>query len=150
MTKSQFEVQYLMMRNIKEMITSLLMFVAALFVTIIAPSLLLRYLYAGQQLLEEPKLLEYIPLLSAIIASLYFIYAIVGCLIRSNKIKHLMSQVDMMSDLDVDAQLNEAEIAELESIVDEAIAKKKPTAKTAKKSASKRSSQKKTVKKAKK
>jgi len=146
MTKNQFQVQYLMMKNSKEMLTSLVMFVAALFVTIIAPSLLLRYVYAGQQLMEEPKLMEYIPLVSAIVASLYFIYAIVGCLIRSNKIKLLMNQVDMMSDLDVEASLNEDEIAELESIVDKAIAKKQPARQAVKKTSTK-SSVKKTVSK---
>ena len=133
MTKNQFQVQYLMMKNNKEMLTSLLMFVAALFVTIIAPSLLLRYVYAGQQLLVEPKLMEYIPLVSAVVACLYFVYAIVGCLIRSRKIKLLMNQVEMMSDLDVTAGLNEDEISELEAIVDEAIAKKKPIRKVARK-----------------
>jgi len=142
MNRAQFQVQYLMMKNTKEMITSLLLFVAALFLTAIAPSLLLRYVYAGQQLLAEPKLLEYIPLVSSLVASLYFIYAVVGCIIRSNKIKHLMNEVEMMSDLDIDSELSEVEIAELESIVDEAITKKKPAIKAGRKAGVKTASKK--------
>ena len=126
-----------MMKSIKEVLASLLLFLAALFLTAIAPSLLLRYVYAGQQLLAEPKLLEYIPLGSFVIAILFFIYSLVGCLIRSRTIKQLMSNLELMGDVDVSTQLTEKEIAELESIVDDAIAQKKPAKKSTRKVARK-------------
>ena len=109
--------------NIYMILVSLLLFMAALFSTAILPQILLRYLYAGQKLTAEPKLLEMIPLVSFGIATLYFLYALVVTTLREMKIKRMKTN-DCQHDRETDADLSDSELAELEAIVDEAISSK--------------------------
>ena len=118
----------LRMSNIYMMLVSLTLFVAALFVTAILPSLLLRYVYAGQQLLAEPKALEYIPLVSFAIATLYFIYALIATTLSEIKIRRIINH-DCYPQAD-EAELTDSELTELEAMVDAAIAEKSNNTKT--------------------
>ena len=135
--------------NIYMVLVSMLLFVAALFMTAILPSLLIRYLYAGgQNLLTEPKLLEYIPLVSFSIATVYFVYVVVAITLNEMKIKRMVANGESHRNMEVDTELTESELMELEAIVDEAIAEKaKPRKKSAtrKKTTSKKTTARKTT-----
>lgn len=92
-TSLQFQVQYLRQQSTQRMLESLTLFVGALFVTALLPSLLVRYVYAGQPLLEQPPLLDVIPVVSFIIATFYFIFVVAGNIMREMKIRQLETQL---------------------------------------------------------
>lgn len=119
MTSTQFQIQALRQKSLYQMMVSLVMFVAALFMTAILPSLLLRYVYAGQQLLAEPKALEMIPLISFAAAAVYFIYVIIACARREMEIARLMREVELVEADVID--LPDSEVKRLEEIVDSAL-----------------------------
>jgi flagellar biosynthesis protein FliQ len=89
----EFQVEQLRARNLQRTLESLLVFILAIFVSALLPSLLVRYLYAGQQLFEEPQLLQYIPVVSFVIGVAYFIYAVVTNLMREMKATRLERQM---------------------------------------------------------
>lgn len=92
-TTLAFQVQYLRQQSTQRMIEALTLFVGALFITALLPSLLVRYVYAGQPLLEQPPLLDVIPVVSFIIAVFYFIFAVAGNIMREMKIRGLEAQL---------------------------------------------------------
>jgi hypothetical protein len=79
------------------MLTSIAVLLASLISTAILPTLLIRYMYAGQQLFEQPALLEYIPVVSFVIGMGYFVYAVVSNLMRSMHIANLEKQMELDS-----------------------------------------------------
>jgi hypothetical protein len=80
------------------MTTSIAVLLASLITIAILPTLLIRYLYAGQQLFEQPALLEYIPVASFVIGMGYFLYAVVTNFMRSQQISRLEKQLEMDGD----------------------------------------------------
>lgn len=80
------------------MTTSIAVLLASLIAIAILPTLLIRYLYAGQQLFEQPMLLEYIPVVSFVIGMGYFLYAVVSNFMRSQQISRLEKQLEMDGD----------------------------------------------------
>ncbi len=76
------------------MIESIAVFVFALFVAILLPSLLIRYVYADQQLFEQPKVIEYIPVASFAVGTVFFLYAILTNLSRLKQIKALERELE--------------------------------------------------------
>lgn len=70
----------------------------ALMSVAILPSLLLRYLYADQQLFEQPALLEYIPVAAFVISLAYFVAALWGNKRREKQIKQMIVDMEMMAD----------------------------------------------------
>lgn len=88
-----FKVSQLRSKNQIAMTTAVAVMVAALFITALLPSLMVRYYYAGQQLLQEPVLLQYIPLVSFIIGVGYFLFALVTNLLRAKRANYLENQI---------------------------------------------------------
>lgn len=94
MTKApQTELDQLRMVSIQRSIESISMFVLALFISAILPSLLFRYLYADAALTEQPKILEYIPVAAFVLGVGFFAFAMVGNIMREKKIKMLLKEV---------------------------------------------------------
>lgn len=87
-------------KNQTTMITAVAVLVASLFVTAILPTLLLRYVYAGQ-LFEQPMLLEYIPVVSFVVGVGYFLVSVVGNAMRALRIMKLEKEM-MMDDCGCD------------------------------------------------
>jgi len=71
---------------------------AAIIAIAILPTLLLRYMYDATTLLEQPKLLEYIPVVSVVIATFYFIRALIGNMKREKELNGLMMEMELMND----------------------------------------------------
>lgn len=93
-----FKIQQLRMKNQTAMVSSIALIVFALFVSAILPSLLVRYVYAEQQLFEQPALLEYIPVASFLLGVGYFIYAVIANFMREKRAKYLEMEMEMMGD----------------------------------------------------
>ena len=100
MTKSVSQVQLENMRlmSVQRVIESISVFVLALFVSAILPSLLYRYVYASASLTESPVVLEYIPLVAFVGAVGYFVFAMVDNLMREKKMRSIMQEMVMMGD----------------------------------------------------
>lgn len=93
-----FQVQQLRAVNLQRTIESLVVFILGLFVSALLPSILIRYVYANQQLFEQPPLLDYIPLVSFVVAIGYFIYTVLTNLMREAQAKRLERQAWAMAD----------------------------------------------------
>jgi len=85
----QFQVRYLRAISSQRMLEATTVFLAALFVSALLPSLLIRYAYAGQTLFEQPPILDVIPVVSFVIAIGYFLFAVVGNVMREMQIRRL-------------------------------------------------------------
>lgn len=87
MTESniQFQINQLRQKNQVKALEAIAVFLLALFVTAILPSLLIQYVYANQQLFEQPLVLELIPTVSFIVATAFFIYVAVTNWMREAK-----------------------------------------------------------------
>lgn len=162
---SHSKVKKLLLVNQQKNMESIMVFVAAIFTYLLLPQLLIRYVYADQQLLEVPPALEYIPVGVFAIAIIHFIYVLLSNILRTKQITKLEQHSEKNSccggscvcgseDADMESMLDPEELAELERIVDEVLEspkKKKNTKAAAKKSAvksktaSKKTSKKKSV-----
>lgn len=90
-----FKVSQLRAKNQNIMLTAVTVIVAALFVAALLPSLLVQYIYAGQQLFAQPLLLQYIPLVCFSVGIAYFLFAIVGNLFRAKRANYLEKQMEL-------------------------------------------------------
>lgn len=146
-SSTQFEIQQLRMLNQQKLLEAIVVLFTAIFVTALLPSLLLEYLYADQVLTEAPPLLRYLPLVAFAAGILYDIYVFASNMARSRRITELESISPSTESMMMDESNDEAEMKELEALVDQALAdqSKKPTkaARAAKRGTSKKKSQKK-------
>lgn len=157
---TEFKIQQLRTKNLTAAVESIAMVTGAVVANMLAPQLLLKYVYTDTSaMLEAPAIFTYFPLVTYTIALAYFIYAMVGNFMRNRKAAVLEQELlltggycDDCGDCsncencqhDGGEDISEDELKELERIVDEAL---KPSGKSAKKTA--KPSKKKTVKKAK-
>lgn len=88
-TSLHFQIEQLRGKNTLKTLESIAVFMLALVVALFLPSLLARYVYAGQQLFEQPKSIEYIPVVSFVISVAFFIFTMIGNLIREMKARRL-------------------------------------------------------------
>jgi len=96
-TSTEFRIEQLRTRSVQKTLESLLVLVAALFVSALLPSLLVRYLYADQQLFEQPPALEIIPVIAFVIGISYFIYAAIGNILREMEAQRLEKTLTSLS-----------------------------------------------------
>ena len=126
-TDLSFKVSQLRAKNQNAMLTAATVLIAALFITALLPSLLIQYIYAGQQLFKQPVLLEYIPIVSFVVGVGCFLVAIIGNLFRAKRIKFLENQIEAegcYGDEDDDGVLEE-----LESLAEALVKEKKASPK---------------------
>jgi len=89
-----FKIATLQQENTNRLLESLVIFIAAFFVVALLPQLLVRYLYADAQLLEAPKALELIPVVSFAFASAYFVFAMITNFLRSLQMKKMQAEME--------------------------------------------------------
>lgn len=92
----QFSIDQLRKDKMIYAIESISVFILAIATTIYLPSLLIQYVYANQQLTEEPALLTYIPAAAYGISLLFFVYAMVTNIMRMQKIKKLEKELSLV------------------------------------------------------
>lgn len=120
-----FKVSQLRAKNQNAMLTTIAVLIAALFVTALLPSLLVQYVYAGQQLFKQPLLLEYIPVVSFVLGVGSFLVAVVGNLLRAKRIKFLESQIEVEG-CSCCCEDDDEVLAELETLAEALVKEKKP------------------------
>ena len=90
---TKFKIKTLKQESVIKTLESITVFIFALFTTMLLPSILFKYLYQDQQLLEQPMLLEYIPIAAFAIGTGYFAYAMIGNIVRAMKIRRLEKEL---------------------------------------------------------
>jgi hypothetical protein len=90
----QFQIAKLQRAKLNTTVEVIATIALALFVSSILPILLVRYIYANQQLFEQPALLEYIPIVAFVIGAGYGLFAIIVNIIRSKKIAQLSKELE--------------------------------------------------------
>jgi len=131
-----FQVQQLRAMSLQRLIESLLVLLLALFISALLPSILIRYLYANQQLFEQPPLLDYIPLVAFVVGVGYFLFVAVTNLMREAKARGLERQAMVMSeacndcDCGTSTSSNNGSLSELQGAMRRVEAVAKPASKT--------------------
>jgi len=93
-TVMQFQAQQLRLKNIWKSVEFLGVVVMIVFVNGLLPQLLIQYVYASQELMETPKALELIPLISFIIGVMMFLYVMIGNLRREAQARSLEANIN--------------------------------------------------------
>lgn len=119
----QFQIKNLQAENAQRVLEAIMITFVATLSMIVLPQLLLQYVYASEQLLAVPKPVEYIPVVAYVISLGYTIFAIVTNMARSKQIAQLKQDLSFLvgSETDMGSAVDEAELKELEKMVDEAI-----------------------------
>ncbi len=149
MHSKQFQINQLRMKNMQKVIESLMVLVLAIFVTALLPSILVQFLLTGAtNPFEQPAALQYIPVASFAFAIGYLALVILGNWSREKMIAKLESEM-LESDCACGGTcggdcgghdlppVTEAELEELEGIVEQALKKSNSSKKS---SSSKRTS----------
>lgn len=92
------KVSNLRQRSIVETLEALLVVFGAVIGIAIVPTLLLRYFYDTSTLLEQPKLLEYLPVALTLIAGFYLVKALFNNFRHERQIKQLLTELEAMDD----------------------------------------------------
>ena len=125
MNLHKFQIQYLRQKNLQALMESLVVMIGAIFVAILLPQVLVRFLYANQQLVTEPMLLQYIPVVALALGVLQMLVTFVGNFIRERQLikleRTLVAEVNQSS-----SSIDESELKELEKMVDSALTKHAP------------------------
>ncbi len=152
-TKLQFEIDQLRKDKTILLVESISVFIFSLFMSAFLPQLLFRYFYANQQLLEEPVVLQYIPVAAFVLGVGYFFFAMAANLLKSAKIARLEKELALVLD-DCCCQNSDQDLQEMQDIVDELLqeeqeaSKKKNNSKAKNKPSKKKTSTTKKKKKA--
>jgi hypothetical protein len=89
------QITQLRMKNQTRMVSAIAVMGFSLFVTAILPSLLIQYVYATQQLFEQPKLLTLLPTAMFVLGVGYFLITVVGNIMREKRAKYLEEKMLM-------------------------------------------------------
>ena len=92
---TRFKIKSLKLTNVVKAIEAISVMIFAFFATALLPSLIFRFFFADANLLEQPKVFEYIPIAAFAIGTAYFLYAMIGNFIRSRKIRQLEAQLEI-------------------------------------------------------
>ena len=92
----EFQIDQLKKDKMILALESIGMFLFSFFLTVYLPQLLFQFLFANQQLTEEPPVMKYIPVASFVIAVGYFFYATAMVMMKAMKVKQLSKELSMM------------------------------------------------------
>ncbi|MCA9369493.1 MAG: hypothetical protein H6773_01280 [Pseudomonadales bacterium] len=147
------ELADLRMQNLTRAVQSIMLFAAAIFANAFLPQLIITYMYTQEELLtltEQPMILEVLPVVTFAIAAGYFVYTVFANMMNNKNAKVLKQELALgggCCDGNCscgEEDLSDAELKELEAIVEEAL---KPAKKSKSASAAKKPAKKKTAKK---
>lgn len=89
------KIQQLRLKNIQKIMEFIGVMIMVIFINALLPQLLLQYVYAGQELFAPPAALNIIPLVSFVLAVIYFVYVLLGNLRRGMQISKMQRAYDM-------------------------------------------------------
>ncbi|MFZ1721954.1 MAG: hypothetical protein WAU07_05625 [Microgenomates group bacterium] len=136
MHTKQFQINQLRMKNMQKVIESLMVIVLSIVVTAVLPSILVQFLLtSASNPFEQPAILQYIPVASFAVAIGYLALVMIGNWSREKTIAKLESEMlesdcgcggacgnDCCGGSDL-PPVTEAELEELEGIVEQALNK---------------------------
>jgi flagellar biosynthesis protein FliQ len=96
----KFQVNQLRMKNAVKALEGILVLVACFLVAAFLPQLLIQYVYAEQQLFEQPALLTYLPVSIFVIGIAYFLFVMFGNLRREMEAQKLEKEVQLAMSMD--------------------------------------------------
>lgn len=88
------KISHLRQRSMVVTLEAVLVLFGALLAIAILPTLLLRYFYDTTTLMESPVALEYIPVVAFVLATIYFLRALIGNMRREKQISQLMTEME--------------------------------------------------------
>lgn len=125
MNLHKFQIQYLRQKNLQALMEALVVMIGAIFVAILLPQVLVRFIYANQQLTAEPMLLQYIPVVALVLGVLQLVVTLLGNFLRERQMvkleRTLVNEVNQSA-----GAIDESELKELEKLVDSALTKHSP------------------------
>lgn len=125
MNLHKFQIQYLRQKNLQALMEALVVMIGAIFVAILLPQVLVRFIYANQQLTAEPLLLQYIPVVALVLGVIQLIATMLGNFLRERQMvkleRTLVNEVNQSA-----GAIDESELKELEKLVDSALTKHSP------------------------
>ncbi len=125
MNLHKFQIQYLRQKNLQALMEALVVMIGAIFVAILLPQVLVRFIYANQQLTAEPMLLQYIPVVALVLGVLQLVVTLLGNFLRERQMvkleRTLVNEVSQST-----GAIDESELKELEKLVDSALTKHSP------------------------
>lgn len=116
-----FQIKQLRAKNAQTLLEIIVVLLACVFVTIFLPQILFKFIYANQQLTEEPALLGWIPTLSFAVGLIFTVYGLLTNLMRERKITQLSSELMTLAGNMNSPAMTPGELAELEKVVDDAL-----------------------------
>jgi hypothetical protein len=90
----KFKISQLRQDKVVYAVEAIAVFIFCIFVSLFLPNLLLRYVYTDPKMTELPKVLEYIPAISFAVGLLYFVYAMLGNVMRRSLVTKLEKELD--------------------------------------------------------
>lgn len=116
------EINNLRQKNSIAVQESILVLLTALFIAVLLPQVLIRFVYADQNLMSEPLPLQYLSPVLLVVGLLQVIATFVGNVKRSRRISELETKLNTT---EVDRlQIDQQEIQELERIIEQSLAEK--------------------------
>jgi hypothetical protein len=98
----RFKISQLRQEKVISMVESIAVFVFCLFITAFLPQILFKYIYANQQLTQEPPIFNFIQTGAFVVGAGYFLFAAAGNIARKMKIRALEKQLENMGDMGMD------------------------------------------------
>lgn len=88
------KISHLRQRSMVVTLEAVLVLFGALLAIAVLPTLLLRYFYDTTTLMESPAVLEYIPVVAFVLATFYFLRALIGNMRREKEVSQLMVELE--------------------------------------------------------
>lgn len=109
-------------KNMLAIQESILVLLTAVFIALLLPQVLIRFVYANQNLLEEPMALQYLSPILLAVGLLQVVFTFIGNFKRTRQIATL--EQELASSETNRLQIDETEIQELEKIIEQSLSSK--------------------------
>lgn len=109
-------------KNMLAIQESILVLLTAVFIALLLPQVLIRFVYANQNLLEEPMALLYLSPILLAVGLLQVVFTFIGNFKRTRQIAAL--EQELASSETNRLQIDETEIQELEKIIEQSLSSK--------------------------
>ena len=103
----QFKIQQLRLDQIFLSIETIVVFILAIMTTVFLPSIMYTYVFANQQLTEEPAVMKYIPIAAFGVGVLFFAYATLRIMSKMKMVVKLEKEMTVTTMMDNNADMME-------------------------------------------
>ena len=129
-----FKINSLRQTSMVKAVEGIAVLVFSFFLTALLPSIIFRLFYAQADLLEQPKVFEYIPIITFALGTGYFLYVMTGNFLRSRKIRQLEAELN----IETNSGSGDSQLTKFETMASKKIASAKRMSKSKRSKSSKR------------